>query len=378
MSFARAVAPEEGNRNPRGWEERMVMADQDDEGAAGLGSVSAPVGGEAATLPAIVPEGGGAPSNGRRPRWLVPVVVTVVVVAVVVAGLVGWRVVENRRHGAAFESCSRAVKALKGKTGSAQMDSYREAAGIKSDQVKDAKTVVAMARSVKDAEGIRKPTVRCKASMSTDDLNDEADQARKIDGKYAAVDRAAKAVTASRDAKTLEDAKAALDTKKGEASRLLADSDGKVADNATRDGLQQAIDQAGQAKGDKAKAYRDAAAALQAAIDRVNASVQAKNQADQQAAAQAQAQAAQQQAQRQGAAQRRQASSSNGRRGSTQSRRPAYRPSGNRGGGGGGSSQAPAAPSAPQGGNGGIDWDQWIEQHKTPSPCKKGEACGIG
>ncbi len=349
------------------------MADQDDEGAAGLGSVSAPVGGEAATLPAIVPEGGGAPSGGRRPRWLVPVVVAVVAV-VVVAGLVGWRVLESRRHDAALDSCSQAVKALKGKTGSDQLAQYREAAGIKSDQVKDAKTVVAMARSVKDAEGIKEPTIQCKAAMSTDGLNAEAGRAEKLDGEYAAVDKAAKAVTASRDAKALEDAKAALNVKKGEASKLLADSDGRVADNATRDGLQQAIDQAGQAKGDKAKAYRDAAAALQAAIDQVNASMQAKSQADQQAAAQA-AQAAQQQAQRQGAAQRRQASSSNGRRGSAQSRRPAYRPSGNRGGGGGGSAPAP---STPQNG-GGLDpsLNDWIN-HVDPSPCKKGEACGIG
>ena len=350
------------------------MADQDDEGAAGLGSVSAPVGGEAATLPAIVPEGGGAPSGGRRPRWLVTVVVAVVVAVVVVAGLVGWRVVENRRHDAALGSCSRVVKALQDKTGPDRLAGWREAAGIKTDQVKDAKTVVAMARSVKDAEGIKEQTIRCKASMSTGDLNATAGQAGKIDGKYAAVARAAKAVIASRDAKALEDARAALDGKKEEASRLLADSDGKVADNATRDGLQQAIGQAGQAKGDKAKAYRDAANALQAAIDRVNASVQAKSQADQQAAAQA-AQAAQQQAQRQGAAQRRQASSSNGRKGSAQSRRPAYRPSGNRGDGGGGSAPAP---STPQNG-GGLDpsLNDWIN-HVDPSPCKKGEACGIG
>ena len=355
------------------------MADHDGEGAAGLESVSDPVGGEVSAPAAIVPEGGGAPSNGRRPKWMVPVVVAVVVV-VVVAGLVGWRVVESRRHDAALDSCSQAVKALKGKTGSDQLAQYREAAGIKSDQVKDAKTVVAMARSVKDAEGIKEPTIRCKASMPTGELNAAADQAGKIDGKFAALSKAAKAVTASRDAKALDDARAALDGKKGEAARLLADSDGKVADNATRDTLQQAIDQAGQAKGDKAKAYRDAADALQAAIDRVNASVQAKSQADQQAAAQA-AQAQKQPAQRQGTTRHRQTSSGNGRRGSTQSRRPAYRPSGNRGsggGGGGGSSQAPAAPSAPQGGNGGIDWDQWIDQHKTPSSCHAGEFCPIG
>ena len=351
------------------------MADHDGEGAAGLESVSDPVGGEVSAPVAIVPEGGGAPSNGRRPRWLVPLVVAVVVV-VVVAGLVGWRVVESRRYDAALDSCSRAVKTLQAKTGSDRLAQYREAAGIKSDQVKDAKTVVAMARSVKNAEGIKEPTIQCKATMSTDGLNAAAGQAGKIDGKYAALSKAAKAVIASRDAKALEDAKAALDGKKGEAARLLADSDGKVADNATRDGLQQAIDQAGQAKGDKAKAYQDAAAALQAAIDQVNASMQAKSQADQQAAAQAaQAQASKQPAQRQGAAQRRQASSSNGRRGSTQSRRPSYRPSGNRGGGGGGS-----APSTPQGG--GED-NSWIERLKNHKPlgnhgCNSDGLCVIG
>ena len=349
------------------------MADHDGEGAAGLESMPAPVGGEVSAPAAIVPEGGGAPSNGRRPKWMVPVVVAVVVVVVVVAGLVGWRVVESRRHDAALDSCSRAVKALQDKTDSDRLAGYRQAAGIKSDQVKDAKTVVAMARSVKDAEGIRQPTIRCKASMSTGDLNAAADQARKIDGKYAAVARAAKAVTASRDAKALDDARTALDGKKEEASRLLADSDGKVADNATRDGLQQAIDQAGQAKGDKAKAYQDAVGALQAAIDRVNASVQAKSQADQQAAAQA-AQAQKQPAQRQGTTRHRQASSNSGRRGSTQSRRPTYRPSGNRGGGGGGS-----APSAPQGGGGDKSWiDELKNQKPYGEACNSAGVCGIG
>ncbi|WP_288804462.1 hypothetical protein [uncultured Bifidobacterium sp.] len=352
------------------------MADHEDEGTMDLQSVSDQVEGEDQAPPAIVSEDGGDLPGKPRPKWLVPVVVAVVVAVVVVAGLVGWRVVESRRHDAALDSCSRAVKTLQDKTRSDRLTQYREAAGIKTDQVKDAKTVVAMARSVKDAEGIKEQTLRCKASMSTGDLNATAGQAGKIDGKYAAVARAAKAVTASRDAKALEDARAALDGKKEEAARLLADSDGKVADNATRDGLQQAIDQAGQVKGDKAKAYQDAVGALQAAIDRVNASVQAKSQADQQAAAQAaQAQAAQQQAQRQGTTQRRQASSNSGRRGSTQSRRPAYRPSGNRGGGGGGS-----APSAPQGG--GED-NSWIERLKNHKPlgnhgCNSDGLCVIG
>ena len=140
-----------------------------------------------------------------------------------------------------------------------------------------------------------------------------------------------------------------------------------MADNETRDGLQQVIDRIGQSKADTAKACQDAAAALQAAIDRVNASVQAKSQADQQAA---QAQAAQQQTQRQGAAQRRQASSSSGRRDST----PSHRSSVNRSDGSG---SAPAPSRAQNGGGSDSSLDDWIN-HVDPSPCKKGEACGIG
>ena len=321
--------------------------------------------------PTVVPGDEDTTSGRRHRKWLVAVIVAVVVV--VVAGLAGWRVVENRRHGSALESCNRAAKSLQERTSSAKMARYREASGVKADEVKDAKTVTNMSSSVKAAGGLRPSLIQCDASMSTGELNNAVSKAKKLDSDYAALAKSAKAVLASRDAKTLDDAKAALDGKKGEASRLLADSDGRVADNATRDGLQQAIDQAGQAKGDKAKAYRDAADALQAAIDQVNASVQAKSQADQQAAAQAaQAQAAQQPTQRQGTTRHRQTSSGNGRRGSKQSRRPASRPSGNRGGG--------SAPSTPQGG--GED-NSWIDELKNQKPignhgCNSAGVCVLG
>ena len=309
------------------------MADQGDEEAEGLENVSDPVESETASPPAIMPDNEDVPSDRRRPKWLVPVIVAVAAVVLIVAGLVGWRVVESRQHDAALDSCNRAVKTLQEKTGSAKMASYREAAGVNAGQVKDASTVLAMARSVKNAEGLKQPTIQCKASMSTGDLNTEAGKAKKLDSKYEAVAKAAKAVLASRDTKALEDAKTALDGKKDEASKLLGDSDGRVADNATRDSLQQAIDKAGQVKGDEVKAYQDAASALQAAIDQVNASMQAKSQADQQAAAQA--------AQQQDTNQRRATSSNSGQKGYTQSRSAA----GQRSDGGGGS-----APSTQPGG----------------------------
>ena len=343
------------------------MVDHGDEGTTNLRGVSDTIEGESSTPPRIVSEDGGAPSDRPHHRWLVPVIVIVIVAVVAIAGLVGWRVVENRRHDSALESCNQAVKPLQEKTGSARMARYREAFGVKGDQVKDAKTLADMSLSVKAVGGLKQPTVACKASMSTGDLNAEAGRARKLDGQYAAVSKSARAVLESKDMKTLEDAKTALNAKKDEASKLLGDSDGKVADNATRDDLQTAIDQAGQIKGDKAKAYHDAAGSLQAAIDQVNSSMQVKSQADQEAAAQA----AQQRTQRQGTTQRR-ATTSNNKRESNMSHQPASNKRG------GGSSQAPAAPSVPQGDDGGFDWHQWFEEHKTPSRCHPGEFCPIG
>ena len=309
--------------------------------------------------PVVVPGDGDAASGKRRPKWLVPVIVAVAAVVLVVAGLVGWHVVETRQHDAALNSCSRAEKTLQEKTGSAMMASYREASRVKVDQVNDAKTVANMSRSVKTAGGLEPPSFQCKASMSADDLNAQANKAKELDGEYAAVSKSAKAVIASRDAKTLEDAKAALNAKRDEASKLLGDSDGKVADSAVRDNLQKVIDQVGQIKADTAKAYRDAVNALQSAIDQVNASMQAKSHADQLAAQQA-------------------ASSNNsGRSGYT----PTYRPSTNRGGSGGGYAPAPA-PAAPQGGNpsAGFDWKKWLQSQKPIGNhgCNPDGSCGIG
>ena len=308
--------------------------------------------------PVVVPGDGDAASGKRHPKWLVPVIVAVVAVMVVVAGLLGWRVVESRRHDAALDSCNQAVKALHEETDSAMMASYREASRVKMDQVKNAKIVTNMSRSVKAAGGLEPPAFQCKASMSADDLNAQASKAKQLDSEYAAVSKSAKAVIASRDAKTLENAKAALNAKRDEASKLLGDSDGKVADSAVRDSLQKVIDQVGQIKADTAKAYRDAVDALQSAIDQVNASMQAKSQVDQLAAQQAAS------------------SNSSGRSGYT----PSYRPSINTGGGHApASTQAPVTPSAPQGGGGsGINWDQWVQDHQTPSQCHTGGSCPIG
>ena len=298
-------------------------------------------------------EGAHPAERSGRPRWLVPVVSAVVVVVFVMAGVVSWMVVSGRDHDREAERCSRAVALLERPAGgsAARVARWREAAEVSSDQVRDVKTVIAMARSVKNAGGIRPQTFGCDASMTTQDLKAAADKAEGLNGRYSELDRAAKAVLASRDAKDLDDARTALDAKKEEASRLLGDSDGKVADNASREALQQAIGQAEQTKGDKAQAWRDAAASLQSAIDQVNASMQAKIQAGQQAKASQQA-------------------------------APSYRPSYGQSGGGGWTPPTPVqqpVPSTPQGRGGESGAQSRLPPlDTTHHGCNPDGSCGIG
>ncbi|MGL4940032.1 MAG: hypothetical protein ACRC44_01450 [Bifidobacterium asteroides] len=328
--------------------------------------------------PAIEPGGGSGPAGRPRPKWLAPAIILVVVAVLAVAGLAVWKVSSNRSHDRALASCSQAVRAVKGseQQSEAAASTYLQAFAVKEDQVKDTKTVKDLAKAVGKAKHTQVQAFTCKASMPAGDLQAMAGKAKKMDDVYRSLDKAAKAVLASRDAKSLEDAKKALNAKKDEASTLLSDSDGKVADNAVRDSLQQAISQAGSIKDDKAETYQDAAAALQSAMDQVNTSIQQKSQAGQAAppAQAAPASAARQPARRPAPAQQRPApSNSRGRQNYTPSRRPAYNH-------GGSSAPAPAAPApaAPQ-----EDTSNWRERLKNHKPignhgCNPDGSCGIG
>lgn len=137
-----------------------------------------------------------------------------------------------------------------------------------------------------DAQGLDAATVK---------LNEQADW---YGTHEKSLSKAVRAVAESKAAKRLDDAKTNLTAKLDEASRLLADSDGKVADNATRDALSNAIDAANGLKDGNDPAKIDGARkTVEDAINGVNASVQAKTDADAQAAAAAAAAAAQAQAQ---------------------------------------------------------------------------------
>ena len=116
-----------------------------------------------------------------------------------------------------------------------------------------------------------------------------------------ALNAALKAVRDSKLAKELDTAKAQLKRGIDGASQTLKDTEGKVADNATRDSLKKVIAEANSALSKKGvtdpKTYTGQKAKLDAAVKRVNDSKAAKEKADAEAAAQAQAAQAAAQAQ---------------------------------------------------------------------------------
>ena len=200
--------------------------------------------------------------DGRKcPKWLPPLVAAVCAVILVVAGIIGWNAYSGAKLAEAKEACATAADTVR--------NNANEYNALLNGDAADAAAVK---------------------------LNEQADW---YETHEKSLSKAVRAVVESKAAKRLDDAKTNLTAKLDEASKLLADSDGKVADNATRDALSNAIDAANGLKDGNDPAKIDGARkTLEDAINGVNASVQAKTDADAQAAAAAAA-AAQAQAQAQ-------------------------------------------------------------------------------
>ena len=239
--------------------------------------------------------------DGRKcPKWLPPLVAAVCAVILIAAGIIGWNAYSGAKLAEAKEACATAADTVRNNANEYNAllnGDAADAAAVKAEQVKDSKTVESLGKELKamapeyegcvaeDAQGLDAATVK---------LNEQADW---YGTHEKSLSKAVRAVTESKAAKRLDDAKTNLTAKLDEASRLLADSDGKVADNATRDALSNAIDAANGLKDGNDPAKIDGARkTVEDAINGVNASVQAKTDADAQAAAAAAA-AAQAQAQ---------------------------------------------------------------------------------
>ena len=241
------------------------------------------------TAAANVAEARGGVDGRKRPKWLLPLIAVVCAVVLVVAGVVGWNTYNGAKLAEAKASCATAADNVR-----SQANEYNallngdaaDAAAVKAEQVKDAKTVESLGKELKasapeyegcvaeNAQGLDAATVK---------LNEQADW---YETHEKSLSKAVRAVAESKAAKRLDDAKANLKAKLDEASKLLADSDGKVQDNATRESLTNAIDAANKLKdADDATKIDKARKTLEDAINGVNASVQAKTDADAQAAA---------------------------------------------------------------------------------------------
>lgn len=233
-------------------------------------------------------EGAGTESRGNRKRRIAVIVAAVVfllVVAAVVAGVLATR----ERHTVALEDCTRSGKAYETSVADLkrnQEQAQKVLAATPAQNTADPKTHASLEQTaLKKAD---RTTVSCAASQSTTELNrnkDRLDKAASVNKRLARLNKdAAAKVEASAKAKTLSDEKQALDASISAAAALLGDSDGKVADNAVRESLGKALDDARQVSGKKGiadpKTYTDAKQALDGAINAVNDSIGQKQAAD--------------------------------------------------------------------------------------------------
>ena len=240
--------------------------------------------------------------NQLKRGMMPPLIAAVCAVILVAAGIIGWNAYSGAKLAEAKEACATAADTVRNNANEYNAllnGDAADAAAVKAEQVEDSKTVESLGKELKamapeyegcvaeDAQGLDAATVK---------LNEQADW---YGTHEKSLSKAVRAVAESKAAKRLDDAKTNLTAKLDEASKLLADSDGKVADNATRDALSNAIDAANGLKDGNDPAKIDGARkTVEDAINGVNASVQAKTDADAQAAAAAAA-AAQAQAQAQ-------------------------------------------------------------------------------
>jgi len=216
----------------------------------------------------------------RRPKWLAPAAVGCVLALLAVGGVAGYRMWSARELAEAKEACAVAADGARGAANDYNAvvnGKAADASAVTVDQVKDARTVDALAKALKTTAPEYEGCV-ADSKAGLDEATSKLDrQAAWYKTHTASLGKAVKAVESSRLDRTVEDAE-----------KLLTDSKGRVADEKTRSMLEQAIKD------------RDADA-IGEAVNAVDGSVKAKEkaQAEQGAQAAADAAAAQAQAQQQ-------------------------------------------------------------------------------
>ena len=235
-----------------------------------------------------------ATPEGSKPKGIQRAKLTAIIVAVVVVALAGigggyayWTHHETNAYHEAVAQAENADKALSKAVDEATATTY------KADQLKEPKLLDKLDAAISKAKALKgipddRPgewlawqLASAKKANATD--ADEANTQVKT------LNAALKAVKDSKLAKELDTAKSQLKQGIDGASKTLKDTDGKVADNATRDNLTKAINEANNALSKKGvtdpKTYTDQKAKLDAAVKRVTDSKAAKDKADAEATA---------------------------------------------------------------------------------------------
>lgn len=252
-----------------------------------------------------------------KPKGIKPAKLTAIIIAIIVVALAGigggyayWTHHETNAYHEAVAQAENADKALSKAVDEATATTY------KADQLKEPKLLGKLDDAISKAKALKgvpkDQPGEWLAWRLASARKANATDADEADAQAKALNAALKAVRDSKLAKELDTAKAQLKQGIDSAGKTLKDTDGKVADNATRDSLKKTIDAAQKVYDKKdvtdPKAYSDEKGKLEKAVKVVNDSIQAKQAADEKAAqeaaaaqaaaeAQAQAQAAQQQAQ---------------------------------------------------------------------------------
>lgn len=295
-----------------------------------------------------------------KPKGIKPAKLTAIIVAAVAVALAGigggyayWTHHEGNAYHEAVAQAENADKALSKAVDEATATEY------KADQLKEPKLLGKLDAAISKAKALKGIPNDAPSEWLAWQLasarKTSATDADEANAQAKALNAALKAVRDSKLAKELDGAKDQLKQGIDGASQTLKDTDGKVADNATRDSLKKAIDEANSALSKKGvtdpKTYTDAKAKLDAAVKRVTDSKAAKEKADAEAAAQAQAQAAAAAAQSQSSYAQSYNRYGGSGRGYSSNRgysapQQSYTPSNN----GGGSAPAPAPIQRPNGG----------------------------
>ncbi len=208
-------------------------------------------------------------ANKANRKRLTVIIAAVCAVVLVAAGVGGWVAWSRHELSVAQDDCAQASQTVKSvRAEYARLvagDDVKTASAVTVEQVKDAKTVETLAAAVKASvpKSVACPVKDVKAVQAMTGKLKE--QAKWFKTHKASLSKAVKQVNSSKLDKIIDDA-----------NTLLADSDGKVADNATRDELSKAIE---------AKAEQ----AIADATAKVNDSIAAKTKADEEAAAKAKA-----------------------------------------------------------------------------------------